>query len=344
MIHRARPAAQSWIGSQRGFEPAHSDESPLKGSLVRRSCRPSFQRRACCCCIASSSTSLAALKLLRATFDSLPDHEYIEVTSSPRGFTAPTRLDMNSRIAAAVSTTIRKVAPKAAIWGGEIGPHNGGNPVCDQQRTMRWAVYGDTLWYADALATKAKHGYTGFCRQDYIGADYGLVDCLTGAPLPDYWMALTFTRTMGMGVLEASLTSPDDLVSLNDTSTGTDGVARAYAHCTARLESTAGVRGSVSVLVINLANQSTTVRFDASLGDVARAYVLEGGADAASSMTGQAGLMGTGIRLNGKLLTLGAGGDVPPLMPAIVHGTSAIAPPHSVAFFVLPAAGHADCP
>jgi hypothetical protein len=31
--------------------------------------------------------------------------------------------------------------------------------------------------YADSLGAKAFHGYTGHCRQDLIGADYGLLDC-----------------------------------------------------------------------------------------------------------------------------------------------------------------------
>ena len=63
---------------------------------------------------------------------------------------------------------------------------------------MRWANFGDSLWYvcssvplnkdagifssqqmvligvggryADAMAVKAAHGYGAFCRQDYIGA------------------------------------------------------------------------------------------------------------------------------------------------------------------------------
>ena len=34
---------------------------------------------------------------------------------------------------------------------------------------MRWATFADSFWYADALATKAKFTYAGFCRQDFIG-------------------------------------------------------------------------------------------------------------------------------------------------------------------------------
>ena len=37
---------------------------------------------------------------------------------------------------------------------------------------------------------------TTFCRQDPI-ADYGLLDCATAEPLPDYYTALLWTKTMG---------------------------------------------------------------------------------------------------------------------------------------------------
>eukprot|EP00729_Bicosta_minor_P004946 gene4946-5264_t len=37
-----------------------------------------------------------------------------------------------------------KAAPR--LWGGEIGPHNGQSPPCNHS-SMRWANYGDSLWY-----------------------------------------------------------------------------------------------------------------------------------------------------------------------------------------------------
>ena len=47
--------------------------------------------------------------------------------------------------------------------------------------------------YADALGAKARNGYSAFVRQDLIGADYGLLDCATALPLPDYFTALLFS-------------------------------------------------------------------------------------------------------------------------------------------------------
>ena len=37
----------------------------------------------------------------------------------------------------------KEKAPR--LWGGEIGPHNGGAPGCDHT-SMRWATYADSLW------------------------------------------------------------------------------------------------------------------------------------------------------------------------------------------------------
>ena len=125
-----------------------------------------------------------------------------EVDPTPEGFTSPAQLDVSGAIAKMVNHTIREHDATVQIFGGEIGPHNDGSPVCDHT-SMRWANFGTSLWYSDALAAKALHGYSGFCRQDYIGGDYGMLDCSTGAPLPDYYTALAFTTLMGQRVLGA---------------------------------------------------------------------------------------------------------------------------------------------
>jgi len=68
------------------------------------------------------------------------------------------------------------------------------------------------------MASKAKHGYAAFCRQDFVGIDYGMVDCLTNDPLPDYWGSVLWSRLMGSGVARAA-------------SNSTSSSLRAYAHC-----------------------------------------------------------------------------------------------------------------
>ena len=290
-------------------------------------------------------------------------HEYIEVDPSVDGFTSASTLAKNSQIAAAINATVRVHATDTnatGIFGGEIGPHNGGSPVCDHT-SMRWAVFGDALWYADALASKAFHGYAGFCRQDYIGADYGLVDCSTGTPLPDFYTALLFATTMGPNVLQVTATlgptpgSGAPLPAENST-------VRLYAHCS----NNAGLKigtvwptllntdatGSVTLLAINLGNQSSTLHLGNDNGtqtivsaaaQTVQAFVLEGTAAPGSSLSNGTGLLGTGVTLNGKLLHLGPHGQLPALVPQTMSGPSVELPAWSVSFLVLPDAGHPSC-
>ena len=89
------------------------------------------------------------------------------------------------------------------------------------------------------MGTKAFYGYQVFCRQDFIGLDYALIDCSTHTPLPDYYTGVLFGRLMGTGVLSA------------DTAATTDGVLRSYAHCSR------ATPGGVTVLFINTAEATT---------------------------------------------------------------------------------------
>ena len=177
----------------------------------------------------------------------------------------------------------------------------------------------------------AFHGYTGFCRQDFIGADYGMSDCATGKPLPDYWTALAFGKTMGPKVLETQNDGGDSL--------------RSYAHCTANSRT-----GAVTVLLINLANRSTTVDFGSAqakstnlLGKVVQKYVLTDSVDPKFSLINTTGIMGTGIRLNGKELTLEADGSVPTLIGEPVVADELLIPPESISFLVFENAAAKAC-
>eukprot|EP00656_Telonema_subtile_P048834 TRINITY_DN5925_c0_g1_i4.p1 TRINITY_DN5925_c0_g1~~TRINITY_DN5925_c0_g1_i4.p1 ORF type:complete len:543 (-),score=115.86 TRINITY_DN5925_c0_g1_i4:109-1737(-) len=253
---------------------------------------------------------------LQVPLHAVSHHEYIEVDE--HSFTSPTKLDLTGTIAAAVNASVSSHLSAAQPWAGEIGPHNGGSPPCDHS-SMRWANYGDSLWYADAMALKAVHGYGAFCRQDYIGADYGLVDCSTGAPLPDFWTAILFGQLMGPAVLRAELRTPNATA------------IRAYAHCTA------GSEASVTFLLINLAEQgvNVTLGLDSAAGLNQTEYKLQQ-RTGASSMDNSTGLLGTGIKLNGQLLQLTSTGAVPGLV-----GVAAVSPgevrlePQSVNFVVV---------
>jgi hypothetical protein len=94
----------------------------------------------------------------------LTHHEYIEVPEYPTVPPTPSKLDVTAAIATHVNQSLSTRVPNVQIWAGEIGPHNGKSPGCDHS-SMRWANFGDSFWYLDAMATKAAHGYSVFCRQ-----------------------------------------------------------------------------------------------------------------------------------------------------------------------------------
>ena len=153
-------------------------------------------------------------------------HEYIQVGWNGSEWTSldPTVLDKTASCAddfrELVRTTSQRVGlPQPEVWAGEIGPHNGGSPPCNHS-SMRWANFANSFWYMDSMATKAAHGFHVFCRQDFIGADYGLLDCETQMPLPDYYTSRLWTQLMGAGVLKATVSAGPRTV-------------RAYAHCAA---------------------------------------------------------------------------------------------------------------
>ena len=193
--------------------------------------------------------------------------------------------------------------------------------------------------YADAMGSKAANGYDSFCRQDLIGADYGLLDCATAEPLPDYYTALLWAKTMGRTAFAVDAAGGGGRAD----GRGAAATVRLYAHCTAAAESAGGAAaGSLTVLAINLANEGATLRLS-SVGDVARAYVLEGDADARASLTGVGGLLGTGAKLNGSPLRAAADGTPPELTPATDLGREVTLPPTSLAWLVVPGAARKEC-
>ena len=136
------------------------------------------------------------------------------------------------------------VAPGVQIWAGEIGPHNGGNPGCG--RGGRWANWGNTFWYLDAMASKAANGYAAFCRQDFIGIDYGMLDCETHAPLPDYYGGVLWSMLMGRFVLDVTGSVRSAPAPTPAPTPAAGQSVRGYAHCTANTV------GAVTVLLLNL--------------------------------------------------------------------------------------------
>jgi hypothetical protein len=214
-------------------------------------------------------------------------------------------LDRTATIAASAKQLLGGL--DVAIWAGEIGPQGGGGPpkqlgdACAHNE-MRWANFGDSFWYLDAMALKAAHGYSVFCRQDFIGIDYGLMDCRDQTPLPDYYAALLWTTTMGREVLAVDSSAP---------------LLRAYAHCSAAATRDSGGTDSITVLLINLGRDALHIdlSFDTDASAGARhglEYVVAGVRSPHAGMVPGA-INSTLISINGEVMRLHANGSLPSL-------------------------------
>lgn len=226
----------------------------------------------------------------------------------------------------AASGNKQDAAPRS--WGGEIGPHNGGSPPCNHS-SMRWATFADSLWYIDALGSAAKLGFEAFCRQDYIGADYGLVDCSTGAPLPDFWSLLLWTRLTSPTVLSANVAAIQPIKGVASSRAGIYSSGhvekedvrsnlRLYAHCTPRTawddllaadEDEHVMTGQTTLVAINLGSKQIDLELNTAPNANVTLWQLapsnEPGIDLAT------GLNGTGVSINGRAIRLQSDGGVP---------------------------------
>ena len=247
-------------------------------------------------------------------------HEYVEVEEYSAHPPNSQVLDFVGGIAAQVNSTLRGDAglgPTTMIFAGETGPHNGKSPGVVSDKSMRWANFADVFWYIDAMGSKAKHGYSAFCRQDFVGIDYGMIDPETNDPLPDFYAGILWSQHMGTGVIRA-------ISSANQT-------VRAYAHC-APDEPNSGLstNGDLTVILLNLASSSTPTTSVTLSG-------IEGCGPKSCARTewllsGPHGTNSTSVALNGVLLALDASGKVPE-MPG-----NQVAAANSNNVFPLPAA------
>eukprot|EP00041_Stephanoeca_diplocostata_P007397 m.105224 g.105224 ORF g.105224 m.105224 type:complete len:597 (-) comp16856_c0_seq3:464-2254(-) len=236
---------------------------------------------------------------LNVTLHALTHHEYIEVPQYAVAPASASLLDNTAQIAKLVYTGLAAVEPRIQVWAGEIGPHNGGSPNCSHS-SMRWANFADVFWYVDAMASKAANGYSVFCRQDFVGIDYGIVDCATNTPLPDYYAGILWGRTMGTGVLS---------VAVNNSATEPSYV-RVYAHC-------ARTGNDVTVVVLNLdirERPDVLLRVDDGTEGTAPGLALPAVVNATYyALTGPQGTNATAVSLNGRPLELDPEGKLPEL-------------------------------
>lgn len=248
-------------------------------------------------------------------------------------------------------------APLPRVWAGEIAGHNGGGVVGFA------GMLRHSFWYADALGAKAKAGYGAFCRQDLIGASYGLlsdsfeVEVEAGAAgaagqrrsfsdtpgvskitvHPDYWVNLLFSKVMGSNVFNGTATGAPSV----------NGYLRPYIHSCAASggESNSGIMsgfgGTPGCLALVIVNVDQSTSFSVQLPEVGASHArtgLRGGENAATpwkvwalTAVDGAGLDVPRVALNGKELVRSSSGQLPSVDPSMM------APPASRRIAVPPA-------
>lgn len=141
-------------------------------------------------------------------------HVYAGIRRSNYNSTAT--LDGSSAEIEWYTSKLRELVPDAQIWAGEDGPIGGGNDgTCGQNSAC--GTYATTLWYADDLAKRAKHGFSQYQRQSLFGGHYGLTNSPSEEMIlsptdqlmlrPDYWTNFMWKRTLGTNVFNVSSSS-----------------------------------------------------------------------------------------------------------------------------------------
>jgi hypothetical protein len=153
-----------------------------------------------------------------------------------------------------------------------------------------------------------------FARQDFVGIDYGILECASHAPLPDYYGGLLWSQLMGRGVLDVTRNVTHGGAGAK-AGAGTGRSVRAYAHCAPAAAaaaaagegpaagSTNSVRAAATAVTVLLLNLEPDAAASVNLG------LLGGGNDTNSStqrmewhLTGPNGTNAAAVALNGLVL------------------------------------------
>jgi heparanase len=169
------------------------------------------------------------------------------------------------------------------------------------------STFLDSFRYIDQLGRFAKSDVDIVFHNTLAASDYALIDDVSWQPRPNYWAALLWRRFMGEVVLDAGPNRGD---------------VHVYAHCLR------GRPGGVAIVALNL-SRSLPGRLDMPLS--ARRYTLE------------APLTSTTVRLNGRLLALTAGDELPPLAGLPTPAGALKLAPASITFLEVPQAENAGC-
>ena len=174
----------------------------------------------------------------------------------------------------------------------------------------RWAAtFLDTFRYLDQLGRLARAGVQVVIHNTLAASDYGLLDEKTFAPRPNYWGGLLWRQLMGSTVLDSGVPIQTGL--------------HVYAHCQR------GAPGGVSLLIINTDRNAS---HSLMLPTASLRYTLEA-----------ASLPDTEVRLNGRLLALDPGDELPPIAGAPTTANTVTFKPATITFLAIPAAGNNTC-
>ncbi|KAH6804768.1 glucuronidase 3 [Perilla frutescens var. frutescens] len=142
----------------------------------------------------------------------------------------PSYLDGEAQTFKDLQSILRSSATSAVAWVGEAGgAYNSG-------RNLVTNAFVFSFWYLDQMGMSSTYDSKTYCRQSFIGGNYGLLDTTTYVPNPDYYSALLWHRLMGRKVLSTSFNGTKKI--------------RAYAHCSKNWN-------GITLLLINLDNITT---------------------------------------------------------------------------------------
>jgi hypothetical protein len=166
----------------------------------------------------------------------------------------------------------------------------------------------DTFRYLDQLGRLARSGVQVVMHNTLAASDYGLLDETTLTPRPNYWGALLWRRLMGATVLDAGVTIAAG--------------QHVYAHCQR------GTPGGVTLLVVN--NDSSTHALETSLAG--KRYTLSAEP-----------LENREVKLNGQVLKLGDGDDLPALEGLATAAGPVEFAPATITFLTQEGTGNEAC-
>ncbi|MDE3148734.1 MAG: hypothetical protein KGL37_04625 [Acidobacteriota bacterium] len=167
----------------------------------------------------------------------------------------------------------------------------------------------DSFRYLNQLGTLAQKGVKVVVHQTLIGSNYGFVNAQTQQPVPNYWAAVLWKRTMGTTVL--------GIIGPPRSST------RIYAQCMK------GTRGGVTLLALNTSGKDEQ---PLTIPLAADRYTLTA-----------ADLTSPNVLLNGTELQAGSDGSLPVIKGQHVStGTLQLAP-LSITFLTMPTARNKSC-